>query len=84
MRFVRIARIHKCHQNRAEFFEIHRFRHVRVETRLDTFFIHIPQDVGREGDDGEVGSLVVPLPLSNLLAGLIAVFIRHVEVAQND
>ena len=55
-----------------------------VEARFDALLVHIAEDVGRECDDGEVRELLLTLPSADVFARLISIFVRHVQVAQDD
>jgi len=84
VRFVWIARIHESHQDGAQLLEVHGLRHVAVEASFYALLVNVTQDVGRERDDWQVRVGVLPLPLANLLACLVAVFVRHVQITEDD
>lgn len=77
----RIGRVHESHEHGAELLKIDRLGEVAVETRIDTFLVDVAEDVGRKGDDGLMGLLDAFLPAADFFACLVAVFVRHVEVA---
>lgn len=81
MRLGRIGGIHERHQHRAELFEVDRLGDVAVETGVDTLLVDVAEDVGGKGDDGLMRLLGSFFPAAELFARLVAVFVRHVEVA---
>ena len=84
MRLGRITWIHERHQNRAQLFEVHWLRHVAIKPGFDTLLVHVAEDIRRERDYRQMGVLVLFLPFSDFLAGLVAVFVGHVEITQYD
>jgi hypothetical protein len=80
MWFARVGWVHERHQHRAEFLEIDRLGEVAVEAGVDTFLVHVAEDVGRECDDGLVRLFGALLPPAELFARLVSVFVRHVEI----
>jgi hypothetical protein len=81
MRFLRIRRVHERHEHGTELLEVDRLGEVAVETRFHAFLVDVAEDVCRERDDGLVGLLGAFLPAAEFFARLVAVFVRHVEVA---
>lgn len=81
MRLRRIRRVHKRHEHSAELLEIDGLGEVTVEAGVDALLVDVAEDVCREGDDGLVGLLGAFFPPAQLLAGLVAVFVGHVEIA---
>jgi len=55
-----------------------------VEARFDALLVHIAEDVGRECDDGQVRTLLLTFPRTDIFARLISIFVRHVQVTQDD
>ena len=55
-----------------------------IEPGLNALLIHIPKHVCTEGNNRQMASTLLALPLSNLFTRLIAVFIRHVQIAEDD
>ena len=80
-RLVWILGIQVLQHDHAEFFEIDRLGDIGVEASRSTLVVDIAQDVGRKSDDWHDFVLVLLLPPADLPAGLIAVFVRHVEIA---
>lgn len=80
-RLGRIGRVQEsCHYER-ELFELDRLRHVRIEAGFYALGVNVTEHVRREGNDGMAAVTVLLLPSSDLLASLIAIFVRHVQVA---
>jgi len=75
------GRIQKLRQDQAQLLKLHRLGDVRVKARLDALGVYVTEDVSRERDDGEVRVFFFALPAADLLAGFVAVFVGHVEVA---
>ena len=80
-RLCRVARIHVREHDGAELLEVDGLGHIAVEPRVDTLGVNVAEDVCRERDDREIGVFVLLLPFADLAARLIAVFVRHVEIA---
>lgn len=81
MWFGWIGRIEEAGHDCRQLLEVDWFGDVGVEARLNAFRVYVAENVGREGDDREMLEFVLALPLADVFAGLIAIFIRHVEVA---
>jgi hypothetical protein len=61
--------------------KIHRLSYIRIKPGFDAFSIDIAENIGGKGDYWEVFILVFALPFAYVLAGLVAIFVGHVEVA---
>ena len=81
VRLGRVARVHERHEYGAELFEVDGLGKVTVETGVDALLVDVAEDVGRKCDDRLVRLLAALLPAADLFAGLVAVFVGHVEVA---
>lgn len=81
MRLARVRRVHERHEHGAELLEIDRLGDVAVETRVDALLVDIAEDVGGERDYRLVLLAGALLPAPDFLAGLVAVFVGHVQVA---
>lgn len=81
MRLGRIGRVHERHEHGAELFEVDGLGEVAVEAGVDALLVDVAEDVGGERDDGLVGLLGFLFPAAQLFAGLVAVFVGHVEIA---
>jgi hypothetical protein len=81
MWFARVGRVHERHQHRAEFLEIDRLGEVAIEASVDAFLVDVTEDVGRKRNDGLVRLFGSLLPPAELFAGLVSVFVWHVEIA---
>lgn len=76
-----IRGIHKLRHDERELFEGDRFRNVRVEAGFDALRVYITENIGRESNDRMAAVAMLLLPASDLFAGLIAIFIWHVQIA---
>ena len=79
--FRRIGRIYEFGHDEREFLESNWLRDVRVEASLDALCVDIAKNVGGKSDDRVPAMPVLLFPTSDLFAGLIAIFVRHVEIA---
>lgn len=79
--FRRIQRIYEFRHDKRQFFKSDGFGDVRIEARLDAFRIDVAEDVCGECDDRVAPMAVLLFPASDLFAGLVAIFIWHVEIA---
>lgn len=64
-----------------ELFELNGLRHIRIEARFRAFGINVAENVRGKGNDGNTSVSVLLLPFSYLFACLVAVFVRHVQIA---
>lgn len=71
-------RVQKFRHDKRELLEFDRLRHIRVEAGFHAFSVDVAQYIGRESDDGMATVSVLLFPASDLFAGLVAVFVRHV------
>lgn len=75
-----ICWIQEFRHNQRELFKLYWLRYVRVEACFHAFCVDIAEHVGRESDDGLAAVAMLLLPPPDLLARLVAVFVRHMEV----
>lgn len=76
----RINRVQKRRHHITQLLELHRLRQIGIKTGINAFCIHIPQDVCRQGDHGDVFIAVLFLPGPDIFARLISVFVGHVKI----
>lgn len=80
-RFGGVSRIQElCHHER-ELFELNRLCDVRVEAGPDALFVDVAKDVRRKSNDRVATVPVFLFPSPNFLAGLVTIFIWHMQVA---
>jgi hypothetical protein len=82
--FRRIGRIYEFGHDEREFLESDWLRDVGIEASLDALCVDIAENVGGKSNDRVPAVPVFLLPTSDLFAGLIAIFVRHVEIALQD
>lgn len=73
--------VQKSHQHGTQLFKVHRFRDVRIKSRLDALVANIANHVGGQRNDGEMLVAVLALPAADIFASLVPVFVGHVEIA---
>ena len=74
-------RVHHVHEHPAQDLPADRLRHVFVEAGFHGFFQPLGHDVGRQGDDGDPGVFVASFPLADFSDRLVAVLVRHLDIA---
>lgn len=79
--FRRIGWVQKLRHDEGELLELDRFRNVRVEASFHALLVNIAEDVCRERDDRMTTVSILLFPSPNFLAGLVAILVRHMEVA---
>jgi hypothetical protein len=80
-RFRGIDRIQEFGHDKGQLFELDGLRDVRVEARFHAFRVDVTEDVGRKCNDGYAAVTMFLLPASNFFARLIAVLVRHMQIA---
>ena len=80
-RLAGIRRVHIREHDGAQLLEVHWFGDIAVEPSIRTLCINVPEDVSRQSNDWEIRVFVRLLPLADLAASLVAVFVWHVEIA---
>lgn len=78
---VTAGELEKLGHGRTQVDEVDRLRNIVAETCLDTLVMNIRHDVCGKRDDGHPGELPLFLPLSDVSAGLVSIFARHVKIA---
>lgn len=76
-----VRRIQKLGHDERKLLEFYRLRNIRVEAGVDALCVDVPEDICRKCNDGVSSVSVFLFPSTDLLAGLVAVFVGHVQVA---
>lgn len=78
---TRSAGVEQLHHHLTELVVFDRLRDVVVEASVGGIVDLVYHRIGGERHNGDLGEVVVILPGSDLLAGLIPVFNRHLNIA---
>lgn len=78
MGYIRINKINKKVSQSAPLDRLGSILREASGSRVSLTFSH---NIGRQGDDGDMGMLVFPLPGADFATGFVAVFVRHLYIA---
>lgn len=78
MGYIRINKVNKKISQSAPF---DRLGSILCESSGGRVSLTFGHDIGRQGDDGDMGMVVFPLPGADFTTGFVAVFVRHLYIA---